>query len=925
MLAQRRAGSMARREDAVKSSDPVSLTDFYDESTSSPIRILVVEDNPDTASMIRLLLERDGYDVIELNSGMEALDLIAAVERGEETPFDVALLDIMMPQVNGYEVCQEIRRTGQLGYIPIIMVTALNSTEDMVRGLDLGADDYLVKPFNPRELLARVRAAFRVRDVEQTMRRRNWQLAVLNALNDAIGGSLDGDEVLRAGLDQLLQRLDLAYAVAFLLDRHTGDMTRVLYHDGDRWSEKQIVDPTDPADGPDAETWQERDAYQLALDVVTSGRLRLQTEAHGWPALPGVQGSLPGWRVCVPLKTKSPDGPGQARTEASSVEPTSASSVEPSRRVLGALLVGAPADKTIINLEMLTAVGNQIGQALEKYHFYQQAQDRSEELAALYRIAQAVNSVLDLDAVTTIAMDSIGQIVPVEAGSLSLFDSEKQRLTFVRTMRKEDVFLISREMDVGLGIVGQAVQRGQPLIVNDVEADPHFYSEFDQVTGFVTRSVLCVPLRMRDQVIGVIELINKINGLFDERDLELVSSMAAAVAVAMENGRLFHDLSAAYGDLESSRQEILASRDRLQALFDSILDIIYAVDGEYRIVALNAAMEQWLAEWRRDLPSAVKGLSGSAVGQICYQARYGREAPCEGCQMAQALRTGARAQWTDYRRRSGGSREEWEMSAYPIQGWEGGAPLVIILARDVTEQRMLEDSLSQSEKLASLGQLAAGLAHEINNPLTAIVSNVQLLLMDTIPDDLNYESLDLIKQASERAVRVVRNLLDFARQEQYEFQATDLNATLRAALELLRQQFLIARVEVFEDLAPDLPPAMVSRDHLQGVWLNLLLNARDAFSQHAGAADERRVWVGSRLRDDGSLEVTIRDNGVGIPPERLHRIFEPFFTTKDPGKGTGLGLSTSYHIIKQHGGEIQADSEVGVGTTLTVLLPTVTQ
>jgi signal transduction histidine kinase len=168
-------------------------------------------------------------------------------------------------------------------------------------------------------------------------------------------------------------------------------------------------------------------------------------------------------------------------------------------------------------------------------------------------------------------------------------------------------------------------------------------------------------------------------------------------------------------------------------------------------------------------------------------------------------------------------------------------------------------------------------------------------------------------------------LLDFARQEQYEFQATDLNATLRAALELLRQQFLIARVEVFEDLAPDLPPAMVSRDHLQGVWLNLLLNARDAFSQHAGAADERRVWVGSRLRDDGSLEVTIRDNGVGIPPERLHRIFEPFFTTKDPGKGTGLGLSTSYHIIKQHGGEIQADSEVGVGTTLTVLLPTVTQ
>jgi two-component system NtrC family sensor kinase len=234
---------------------------------------------------------------------------------------------------------------------------------------------------------------------------------------------------------------------------------------------------------------------------------------------------------------------------------------------------------------------------------------------------------------------------------------------------------------------------------------------------------------------------------------------------------------------------------------------------------------------------------------------------------------------------------------------------------------MLEANLSQSEKLAALGQLAAGLAHEINNPLTAILANVQLLLLDSNPDEANYESLGLIKQASDRAIKVVRNLLDFARQEQYEFQPADLNATLRSALELVRHQFLIAEVAVSEDLAPGLPLVFASQDHLQGVWLNLLLNARDAVTQRREADSEPCVQVSSRLRDDGIVLVTIRDNGIGIHPDQLNRIFEPFFTTKDPGKGTGLGLSTSFHVIKQHGGDIQVDSEVGVGSTFTVMLP----
>jgi len=388
-------------------------------------------------------------------------------------------------------------------------------------------------------------------------------------------------------------------------------------------------------------------------------------------------------------------------------------------------------------------------------------------------------------------------------------------------------------------------------------------------------------------------------------DLDLLTAIGNQLGQALEKSRFY--------------QQARDRSEELAALFDSISDLIYVVDESYHITAFNAALSQWLA----DRPGAAPEVGGSnetLLGRICYQTLYRRETSCEGCQMEQALRSAQHIQWTERRRRPTGSREEWEISAYPIQRGKQGPYQAIVLARDVTERRMLEASLSQSDKLAALGQLAAGLAHEINNPLTAIVANIQLLLMDAQAGDPDFESLGLIKQASDRAVKVVRNLLDFARQEQYEFRPTDLNASLRAALELVRHQFLIAQVRVVENLAPALPPAMASRDHLQGVWLNLLLNARDAVTQRVKPGILPSVRVSSRLRDDGRIEITISDNGPGIPPDQIKRIFEPFFTTKDPGKGTGLGLSTSFHVIKQHGGEIHVDSELGVGTTFTVFL-----
>ncbi|MBI3762812.1 MAG: hypothetical protein HY260_13270 [Chloroflexi bacterium] len=258
---------------------------------------------------------------------------------------------------------------------------------------------------------------------------------------------------------------------------------------------------------------------------------------------------------------------------------------------------------------------------------------------------------------------------------------------------------------------------------------------------------------------------------------------------------------------------------------------------------------------------------------------------------------------------------EWEISTYPIRDESGQTLQAIVFAQDVTEKRRLEASLAQSEKLAAVGQLAAGVAHEINNPLAAIIANTQLLQRELPADDERQESVDLIARAGDRAMRVVRSLLDFARQDHYEFAPTDINATIRSAATLVAHQLMAHSITLACDLSPDLPSIQASHDHLQGVWLNFLLNARDGLNGEKG-----EIRVTSR-RQANEIHVTVADTGTGIAPERLPRIFEPFYTTKEPGRGTGLGLSACHRIVKQHGGHILVDSHIGQGTAFTVVLP----
>jgi len=243
--------------------------------------------------------------------------------------------------------------------------------------------------------------------------------------------------------------------------------------------------------------------------------------------------------------------------------------------------------------------------------------------------------------------------------------------------------------------------------------------------------------------------------------------------------------------------------------------------------------------------------------------------------------------------------------------------------REVAAQRKLEQQVVHSEKLAALGRLAAGVAHEIGNPLTSISTFAQLL-REMATDEFAQSSLDIINNHIRRITEIVRQMSTFARPDSTNLKLHQINDTLRSSLDLMRlDKRMKNTIEIVEDLSPGLPETVIDEGQVAQVFINIILNALDAMPGGG------RLTVASkhRMNNDGRevIEVSFADTGTGIPPEVRERIFDPFYTTKEAGKGTGLGLSVSYNIVKRFKGDITVRSEVGSGTTFTIMLPVQTE
>jgi signal transduction histidine kinase len=254
------------------------------------------------------------------------------------------------------------------------------------------------------------------------------------------------------------------------------------------------------------------------------------------------------------------------------------------------------------------------------------------------------------------------------------------------------------------------------------------------------------------------------------------------------------------------------------------------------------------------------------------------------------------------------------VSVSPLTDGDGNILGVLGIARDITATKKLEQQILNSEKLASVGKLAAGVAHEINNPLGGILNCLYNLRKGTLSPERQAEYLFSMEDGLRRVQKIVRQLLEFSQQHEPELSSTSLNEVIERVLVLTNHAFTANHIQLDKRVTADLPALMVDRHMLEQVFMNLILNAVQAI--RAGGV----ITIRTKMSDE-RCAIEIEDTGCGIPASVLPRIFDPFFTTKGTGEGTGLGLSVSLGIIERHGGTIQVESEVGKGSVFTVWLP----
>ena len=383
-----------------------------------------------------------------------------------------------------------------------------------------------------------------------------------------------------------------------------------------------------------------------------------------------------------------------------------------------------------------------------------------------------------------------------------------------------------------------------------------------------------------------------------KKNRELVNVEINAVPIR-KDGKIIGDL-AVLRDITERRKSELQIREQ-KALTDRILkstpNVVAVVGRDQRIIMVNKAFEQTfeLGEGQAEDKNIGKFIT----------------VPHLVDNISQVLASGETKSQVEFRIKRGAAVRVCVADIISMQQNE-----VLIVLRDITEERELQERLYLTDRLASVGEMAAGIAHELNNPLTGVVALSQLLLESGVPDEMK-DDIAAISKEGQRAAEVVRNLLSFARSHTLSISSTEINSVIKEVLSLRSYEHKVNNITVTTNLAPDLPEIMTDRFQMQQVFLNIILNAEHAMIE----ANGRGNLIVTSEQNVGIIKISFTNDGPSIPPDIINRIFDPFFTTKDVGKGTGLGLSICYGIMTKQGGKIYARSQEGKGATFIIELP----
>jgi PAS domain S-box-containing protein len=425
------------------------------------------------------------------------------------------------------------------------------------------------------------------------------------------------------------------------------------------------------------------------------------------------------------------------------------------------------------------------------------------------------------------------------------------------------------------------------------------------------RSVLVAPVVAGDAVWGLLVVVQRRGSLFPEDDLRLLSAFGRYAGTALDHARLVNERRER--ERRSSERRIREVESRMSLMLDNIKDYAMLIlDDRGTVVTWQAGSQHvfgYSSPEITDEPAAplfVMSLEAflALLGEARQLGLARREGPC---------------------RRRDGSNFLGSTVIRPLEGEEGTGGFVVV-TRDVTERRNLEDRLRQSQKMEAIGQLAGGIAHDFNNLLLAILGYSDWLARDIPVADSRHAHVAEIQKAAERAAGLTRQLLTFSRGQMLQPEVLNMARLVSEILPMLRRM-IGEHIEIVGQTSADVSPVLADRSQIEQVVLNLAVNARDAMEKGGRLqVTTDRVWLDDTF---AAHEVTagryvrleVSDNGTGMDEATKSRIFEPFFTTKEPGLGTGLGLATVYGIVHQMGGVIRVESEVGRGTTFRLYFP----
>jgi two-component system NtrC family sensor kinase len=566
-------------------------------------------------------------------------------------------------------------------------------------------------------------------------------------------------------------------------------------------------------------------------------------------------------------------------------------------RVLGNLgLAGKGAQRIGDSQEaFVSALCEIIGVAISNAQIRDQSNKLSEDLIALQELNKIISQSLNLEDIIHRIVIEGKRLAKTSQCHLFLLDDQSQSLVGSASTQIENLDIRTVKIPFsGASTAVTALVERRVIAIEDISRSEYSNSELMEKLGW--RAVIFAPLLTKEQAIGILVCSDDARERkFTHEEVQRAETLAHQASIALENARLF--------------QRVSRSQREWETTFDAMQDCVSVHDTTGKVIRANVALARRL----KTIPQKV-------IGRYCSEI-YNPAGPSLGpC------------------RHTGPLKSETlivEEMALPVMDgvfqisvtpwYDKDKRLVgsIHVAKDVSNEKLLQQQLIQSEKLSAIGELISGIAHELNNPLTGVMGYSQLLQLRKDLDDRAKENLLKINNLALRCQKIVQNLLSFARKQKPERTLSDVNDILEKTVELRGYELQVNNIEISRDLDRNLPKTIADAHQLQQVFLNIITNAEQAMLEAHG-----KGCLTIRTRADtqnARIIVELGDDGPGIPEVHLTRIFDPFFTTKDVGKGTGLGLSLSYGMIKEHGGNIYARSRLGEGSTFVIELPIIAQ